>query len=110
METEKKYSYMSENELRQTIANLLEKARKASQLGHVNEFAVYERKAIMAQAYLVDPSEIKPGEMYRIEGDPGVFFQVEYLKGRFAWGYRLGGDKYEEALPISMLESIEEGK
>lgn len=110
METEKKYSTMSEHELRQTIANLLEKARKASQLGHVNEFAVYERKAIMAQAYLVDPSDIKPGEMYRIEGDPGVFFQVDYLKGRFAWGYRLGGEKHTEALPISMLKPLKEGK
>ena len=58
----------------------------------------------------MDPRTIKPGEMYRITGDPGVFFQVEYLKGRFAWGYRLGGDKYEEALPISLLEPIKEGK
>lgn len=64
----------------------------------------------MAQAFLIDPATIKPGEMYRIIGDPGVFFQVEYLKGRFAWGYRLGGEKYEEALPISMLESLEERK
>ncbi|MGE6489324.1 YfhH family protein [Paenisporosarcina sp. NPDC076898] len=110
MVTEKKYSQMTEQELRQAIANLLEQARKASQLGHVNEYAVLERKAIMAQAYLVDPSSIVPGEMYRIEGDPGVFFQVDYLKGRFAWGYRLGGEKFTEALPISMLKSLKEGK
>ncbi|MFX3675085.1 MAG: YfhH family protein [Paenisporosarcina sp.] len=110
MEIEKKYSEMSEVELRQEIANLLEKARKASQLGHINEFAVFERKAIMAQAYLTDPAQFHPGEMYRIEGDPGVFFQIDYLKGRFAWGYRLGGEKYIEALPISMLKSLKEGK
>lgn len=110
MAIEKKYSDMTEAELRQEIANLLEKARKASQLGHVNEFAVYERKAVMAQAYLVDPAQFQKGEVYRIEGDPGVFFQVDYLKGRFAWGYRLGGTKYEEALPISMLKPLKEGK
>lgn len=110
MAIEKKYSAMSEVELRQEIANLLEKGRKASQLGHVNEFAVFERKAIMAQAYLVDPADYQPGEMYRIEGDPGVFFQIDYLKGRFAWGYRLSGEKFIEALPLSMLKSLKGGK
>ncbi|MFF2754893.1 YfhH family protein [Psychrobacillus sp. NPDC058041] len=108
--SEKKYSDMTEQELRTEIANLKEKARKAEQLGIVNEYAVYERKATMAQAFLTDPASIKPGEMYRISSDPGMFFQVEYLKGRFAWGYRLGGDKYEEALPISLLMPLKEGK
>lgn len=110
MEIEKKYSQMNETELRREIANLLEKARKASQLGIINEYAVLERKAIMAQAYLVDPSQLIPGEVYRIEGDPGVFFQVDYLKGRFAWGYRMGGERFVEALPISMLKPLKEGK
>lgn len=107
---EKKYSEMTEHELRTEIANLREKARKAEQLGIVNEFAVYERKALMAQAFLTDTNDFKPGELYRIEGDPGVFFQVDYLKGRFAWGYRLGGERFEEALPISMLRPLKEGK
>jgi len=110
MAIEKKYSEMTEPELRSEIANLLEKARKASQLGHINEFAVFERKAVMAQAYLVDPAQFVAGEIYRIEGDPGVFFQVDYLKGRFAWGYRMGGEKFAEALPISMLKPLKEGK
>lgn len=101
---------MTEQELRTEIASLKEKARKAEQLGIVNEYAVYERKAMMAQSFLTDVNSIKPGEMYRISGDPGMFFQVEYLKGKFAWGYRLGGDKYEEALPISILQPLEEGK
>lgn len=107
---EKKYSDMTEHELRTEIAKLKEKARKAEQLGIVNEYAVYERKATMAESFLTDPSSIKTGEMYRIIGDPGMFFQVEYLKGRFAWGYRLGGDRYEEALPIALLEPLKEGK
>lgn len=110
MENEKKYSDMTEVELRKEIADLKERARKAEQLGIVNEFAVLERKAIMAQAYLLDPNDFKKGEVYRIEGDPGVFFKIDYLKGRFAWGYRLGGDHYIEALPISMLSPLKEGK
>ena len=40
MEQEKRYSEMSEEELKQEIAQLREKARKAEQLGIVNEFDV----------------------------------------------------------------------
>lgn len=43
----KNYAAMSEHELREEIAMLKEKARKAEQLGIINEFAVYERKALM---------------------------------------------------------------
>lgn len=106
----KRYSEMNEHELHGEIARLKEKARKAEQLGIVNEFAVLERKAIMAASYLLNPEDYKKGEVYRIEGDPNVYFQIDYLKGRFAWGYRLGGEKYAEALPISMLRPLKEGK
>lgn len=108
--TERSYAEMTEQELRTEIAKLKEKARKAEQLGILNEFAVYERKATMAAAYLIDPKTIEKGEMYRIDGAPGEFFKVEYLKGRFAWGYRLGGDRFEEALPISILLPMKAGK
>lgn len=110
MTEHKPYSDMDEQELRTEIGRLKEKARKAEQLGIVNEFAVLERKAVMAAAYLLDPKDFQRGEVYRIEGDPNVYFQIDYLKGRFAWGYRLGGDKYTEALPISMLRPLKEGK
>ncbi|MFD1927837.1 YfhH family protein [Sporosarcina siberiensis] len=110
MTTEKRYSEMNEHELRTEIGRLREKAMKAEQLGILNEYAVYQRKAVMAQSFLVDPSTIVPGEIYRIDGDEGVFFQVDYLKGHFAWGYRLGGDRADEALPISMLKSVKTGK
>ncbi len=110
MTEEKRYSDMNEHELRAEIGRLKEKARKAEQLGIVNEFAVLERKAVMAAAYLLDPEDFKQGEVYRIEGDPNVYFQIDYLKGRFAWGYRLGGEKFAEALPISMLRPLKEGK
>lgn len=110
MENEKKYSDMNEHELRSEIGRLMEKARKAEQMGMINEFAVYQRKALMAKSYMIDPATIVPGEMYRIDGDEGVFFQVDYLKGRFAWGYRLGGSRAEEALPIAMLQPVKTGK
>ncbi|ANU26030.1 YfhH family protein [Planococcus versutus] len=110
MTEQKPYSDMTEHELRGEIARLKEKARKAEQLGIVNEFAVLERKAVMAAAYLLDPADFKKGEVYRIEGDPNVYFQIDYLKGRFAWGYRMSGEKHTEALPISMLRPLKEGK
>ena len=101
---EGRYSSMSPYELQQEIAMLHEKARKAEQLGMVNEFAVLERKSIMAKSYLLNPEDFKPGQVYQIEGDPGVYFKIDYMNGVFAWGYRLGGSGTEEALPISMLK------
>ncbi|MGG3467741.1 YfhH family protein [Neobacillus pocheonensis] len=104
MQQEKRYSDMSEHELKQEIAMLQEKARKAEQMGMVNEFAVLERKVLMAKAYLLDPNSFHPGEIYEIEGDPGQYFKIDYMNGVFAWGYRLKGDGTEEALPISLLK------
>ncbi|MBN6888288.1 uncharacterized protein DUF1811 [Cytobacillus horneckiae] len=106
---EKRYSDMGEYELKQEIASLKEKGRKAEQLGMVNEFAVLERKAIMAQSYLLNPKDYLPGEIYQIAGDPGTYFKIDYMNGVFAWGYRLDGDKAEEALPIAMLIKLERG-
>ncbi|MDV6379295.1 YfhH family protein [Sporosarcina sp. GW1-11] len=110
MATEKHYSEMNENELRTEIGLLMEKARKAEQMGMLSEYAVHQRKAVLVQSYLVDPATIVPGEIYRIEGDTGVFFQVDYLKGLFAWGHRLGGEKAVEALPLAMLKDVKSGK
>ena len=106
MQQEKRYSQMTEHELKQEIAALMEKARKAEQMGMVSEFAVLERKAVMAKAYLTNPEDFKPGEMYEIEGDTGSYFKIDYLNGVFAWGYRLNGDGKDEALPISMLKMV----
>ncbi|MEW9111088.1 MAG: YfhH family protein [Cytobacillus gottheilii] len=102
--SEKRYSELTPYELQQEIASLNEKARKAEQMGMVNEYAVLERKAVMAKSYLLDPKDFNKGDIYEIEGDPGQYFKIDYLNGVFAWGYRLAGNKEEEALPISMLK------
>ncbi|WP_409291574.1 YfhH family protein [Peribacillus sp. SCS-37] len=103
---EKRYSQLTAHELQQEINSLSEKARKAEQMGMVNEYAVLERKAAMAKSYLLDPNDFKPGELYEIQGAPGEYFKVQYLNGVFAWGFRLQGSKEEEALPISLLLKI----
>jgi hypothetical protein len=101
---EKRYSEMSEFELNQEIRLLHEKARKAEQMGMVNEYSVLERKIDMAKAYLLNPDDFKPDEIYEIEQDPGSFFKIHYMNGVFAWGTRLNGQDKEEALPISLLK------
>lgn len=108
MQQEKRYSEFSDFELKQEIAGLTEKARKAEQLGIVNELAVLERKIAMAKAYLLNPEDFKPGEIYEVDGDPGSYFKIDYMNGVFAWGYRLTGDGKEEALPISLLKRLEQ--
>ncbi|MBD8071216.1 YfhH family protein [Bacillus sp. PS06] len=100
---EKRYSQMKEYELKQEIAVLTEKARKAEQLGIVNEFAVLERKIAMAKAYLLDPTTFHPGEVYEIVEDPESLFKIDYMNGIFAWGSRVDSPDHEEALPISLL-------
>lgn len=107
---EKRYSQLTEYELKQEIAVLSEKAKKSEQLGMVNEYAVLERKIAMAKAYLLNPKDYKPGEIYEIEGDPGSYFKIDYMNGVFAWGYRLGGDGEEEALPISLLLKLRQNQ
>jgi hypothetical protein len=104
MMQQKRYSQMTEYELKTEIAELKEKARKSEQLGMVNELAVLERKVAMAKAYLLNPDDFIPGESYEIQEDPGSYFKVTYLNGIFAWGYRVGGPEEEEALPISLLQ------
>ncbi len=104
---EKRYSEYTEYELRQEISQLGEKARKAEQLGIVNEYAVLERKMVLAKAYLLNPDHFKPGEVYEIEGDPGRYFKIDYLNGVFAWGVRTDEPHKEEALPISLLKQSE---
>ncbi|WP_078597559.1 YfhH family protein [Evansella clarkii] len=99
---DKKYSEMTEEELRNEIADLKVKAQKAEQMGMVNEYAVHERKMAMAKAYMMDPSEFIAGETYEIIDGEGDKFTISYKKGVFAWGSRNGSGK-EEALPISLL-------
>ncbi|MGD6818460.1 YfhH family protein [Metabacillus sp. 84] len=102
MET-KRYSDMTEYELKTEIASLKEKARKAEQMGMVNEFAVLDRKISMARSYMLNPADYKAGDELEIEGAPGEIFKIVYMNGIFAWGHRLAAPDHEEALPISVL-------
>ncbi len=97
---QKRFSQMTEYELRTEIARLNEKAKKAEQLGMSNEFAVYERRVLLAKAYLLNPDDFEPGKTYEIEG--GSSFQISYMNGYFAWGYR-DNQTNLEAVPISLF-------
>ncbi|UTR07686.1 YfhH family protein [Alkalihalobacillus sp. LMS6] len=98
---EKRFSDMDEYELKLEISMLNEKAKKAEQLGNMNEFAVYERRKTLAQSYLINPDLIEPGHAYRMK-DGVTIFEVSYMNGRFAWGYR-SGERELAGVPISLL-------
>lgn len=100
MEMEKRFSEMSDYELDQNIREFSEKARKAEQMGMVNEYAVYKRKIDMAKAYLLNPNEFEPGQVYEVNGKD---FVIDHMKGTFAWG-RLDQSDELSAYPISVLE------
>ncbi|MGV3487338.1 MAG: YfhH family protein [Tuberibacillus sp.] len=104
---EKRYSQMTEDELKQEIKDLKIKAQKAEQMGMINEVAVLERKQVMAESYLLDPSDFKPGEiMFLTEGD-STPFKIDYLDGVFAWGF-YGYETEMRAFPIALLKRKEE--
>ncbi|SLL36978.1 Protein of uncharacterised function (DUF1811) [Mycobacteroides abscessus subsp. abscessus] len=100
----KRYSMMTEHELRMEISTLNDQAKKVEQLGIVNEYAVLERKAVLAKSYLLNPKDFKANEVYEIEGDPGVLFQIDYMNGVFAWGKRKIEGSQEEGIPIALLK------
>lgn len=99
---EQKYSRMKPAELQKEIAELKIKAQKAEQMGMINEYAVHERKMIMAQAYLIDPSDFIPGMVYEIKDGENETFLIDYMNGVFAWGFR-NSNQTKEAVPISVL-------
>ncbi len=100
---DKQYSRMTKEELEAEIAELRVLAQKAEAKGIINEYAVHERKIIMAEAYLLNPDDFKPGTTYAMQGS-GEGFKISYMNGIFAWGYREGVSTIE-AVPISVLEA-----
>lgn len=98
---DKRFSEMTEPELRGVIRTYNEKAKKAEQMGMINELAVYERKVWMAKAYLLDPEEFKAGTTYQMFDGESTFL-ISYLNGYYAWGYR-NGEANLDAVPISLL-------
>ncbi|MDQ0159827.1 YfhH family protein [Alkalibacillus salilacus] len=104
---QRRYSQYTVEQLREEIADLTEKAQKAEQLGMVNEYAVHQRKIVMAKSYMLNPREYRRGQVYEINGSPSEKFEIAYMNGVFAWGTRKTKQgeivNEEEALPIALL-------
>lgn len=101
---DRRFSEMTPYELTQKIGEFTDHARKAEQMGMVNELAVYERKIDMAKAYLMDPESFRPGRVYLVQDRP---FTLVKLKGTMAWGTFPSSDKLQ-AFPISLLKKIKQ--
>jgi len=101
---EKRFSEMTDSELRAIIAELKISAQRSEQTGMINEVAVHERKRVMAEAYLMNPDDFNSGDVYYIKYDEKIPFTIAYLNGVFAWGYR-GEAEELSAYPISLLEA-----
>ncbi|GAA0450602.1 YfhH family protein [Alkalibacillus silvisoli] len=104
---QRRYSQYTVEQLQQEVAQLTEKAQKAEQMGMVNEYAVHQRKIIMAKSYMMNPKDFKHSQVYEIEGSPTEVFEIDYMNGIFAWGKRKSKQgeviNDEEALPIALL-------
>ncbi|GEN46801.1 YfhH family protein [Alkalibacillus haloalkaliphilus] len=104
---QRRYSQYTVEQLQQEVAELTEKAQKAEQMGMVNEYAVHQRKIVMAKSYMKNPREYRRGQVYEIDGSPSELFEIDYMNGVFAWGTRKSKQgevvNDEEALPIALL-------
>lgn len=103
MQIPKRYSDLTKEELIKEINDLNQQARKAEQMDMINELEVILRKKTMAQSYLLNPSEFKPGEQYELTEEPGVLFLISYMNGIFAWGTKSTSEE-EIGIPISLLK------
>jgi len=105
-----RYSDYTIEQLRTEVGKLKEKAQKAEQLGNISEVAIIERKMQLAMAYMLNPGDFEPDNIYEMPSDPGHTFKVNYINGVFAWGHRINllDEVYEneEAVPISLLGNI----
>ncbi len=108
MTVSKQYSKMSREELEAEIKELRVAAQKAEAKGMINEYAVHERKILMAEAYMLDPDTFRSGETYPIANSGGESFMIKYMNGVFAWGWR-DGNSGLEAVPISVLTREDRG-
>lgn len=102
-----RYSDYSIEQLHQEIGKLKEQAQKAEQLGNVSEVQICERKMQVALAYTMSPDDFEKEEIYHLKMESGYKFQISYINGVFAWGYRINlldeVNENIEALPISLL-------
>ncbi|MFC3901261.1 YfhH family protein [Aliicoccus persicus] len=97
-------STMTRYEIETYIETLTEKLHKAEMMGIENEYRVIERQILIAECYLVDLSKIEKGKIYPLKDSPKHYFKVDYLKGIFAWGFFIGGEESESAIPVSLLK------
>ncbi|UXR87635.1 YfhH family protein [Staphylococcus felis] len=100
----KRLSEMERHEILHEIQTYKEKMRKAEMTGIMNEYDVYQNKVVIAESYLVDLSAIALGKSYQLQDGTHDRFQVERLKGVFAWGYRSSQRATEEGIPVSLLK------
>jgi len=103
MQIPKRYSDYTKQELLDEIKELTAQSIKAEQMDMINELEVLLRKKTMAEAYLLNPDDFKPNEVYELIQEPGVLFSITYMNGIFAWGTKSTGSE-EIGVPISLLK------
>jgi hypothetical protein len=100
---ERRYSEMSEKELREVMDRLKEEAIALYEKGALEEVMVLRTKYYLAASYLIDPESIKIGGIYYVEGLPGnETFTVTKIDGVMAHG-QLSSSSAPQAFPLAML-------
>jgi len=99
----KRFSEMTENELKMEIDRLAE-AIETSRLE--GERDVLRQKWLLARSYAAKSRSFPPGR-YRVEDADGIF-TLRYVNGVMGWGvWEHGAEAEETALPLAVLTPAE---
>ncbi|TCS95823.1 DUF1811 family protein [Hazenella coriacea] len=96
-----RYSQMTKGELLDEIQRLENEQMNALREGWESQAEMFKQKRNLARSYLVEPTAIKPNQLYQVEEQDSLF-RVAYLNGVMAWGH-LENSAEEIALPLAVL-------
>ncbi|WLV24606.1 DUF1811 family protein [Aciduricibacillus chroicocephali] len=87
---------------------LKEKLRQAKIEKSKNHIAIYTRKIEIVRSFMLNPADFQQGDLFELIEDPDHLFEINEIKGVFAWGYKINkvtGERSleEEGFLLAML-------
>lgn len=68
---------------------LKEKLKQAQSKNSKNHIAIYTRKIEVVRSFMLDADDFQPGNVFTLIEDPIHLFEIDEIKGVFAWGFKV---------------------
>jgi len=83
------YKTYTNHQLQEEVEMLKEKLAQAKQDGIKSRIAIYTRKIEVVRSFMLDANDFQPGDTFTLQEDQDHIFEINEVKGVFAWGYRI---------------------